>query len=72
LPVRSGELRESLARCNAFQGDLRSYKLLFPPAKPAFRDYVRHVASAARRLPPSFLPKSKDDAAPAVSYNPPL
>jgi hypothetical protein len=29
------QLRESLARCNAFQEDLRSYKLLFPPAKPA-------------------------------------
>ena len=29
------QLRESLARCNAFQQDLRSYKLLFPPAKPA-------------------------------------
>jgi hypothetical protein len=27
------QLRESLARCNAFQEDLRSYKLLFPPAK---------------------------------------
>ena len=23
-----------LARCNAFQEDLRNYKLLFPPAKP--------------------------------------
>jgi Fic family protein len=29
------QLRESLARCNAFQEDLRSYKLLFPPAKLA-------------------------------------
>jgi hypothetical protein len=29
------ELRESLARCNAFQEDLRSYKLLSPPAKQA-------------------------------------
>jgi Fic/DOC family protein len=29
------QLRESLARCNAFQEDLRSYKLLFPPAKRA-------------------------------------
>jgi hypothetical protein len=29
------QLRESLARCNAFQEDLRNYKLLFPPAKPA-------------------------------------
>jgi hypothetical protein len=29
------QLREALARCNAFQEDLRSYKLLFPPAKPA-------------------------------------
>jgi hypothetical protein len=28
------QLRESLTRCNAFQEDLRSYKLLFPPAKP--------------------------------------
>jgi hypothetical protein len=28
-------LRESLARSNAFQEDLRSYKLLFPPAKLA-------------------------------------
>jgi Fic/DOC family len=28
-------LRESFARSNAFQEDLRSYKLLFPPAKPA-------------------------------------
>jgi hypothetical protein len=28
-------LRESLSRCNAFQEDLRSYKLIFPPAKPA-------------------------------------
>jgi hypothetical protein len=28
------QLRESLARCNAFQEDLRSYKLLFPPTKP--------------------------------------
>jgi hypothetical protein len=27
------QLRASLARCNAFQEDLRSYKLLFPPAK---------------------------------------
>ncbi len=27
------KLRESLAQCNAFQEDLRSYKLLFPPAK---------------------------------------
>jgi len=27
-------LRESLARCNAFQEDLRSFKLLFPPSKP--------------------------------------
>jgi hypothetical protein len=26
------QLRESLARCNAFQEDLRNYKLLFPPA----------------------------------------
>src|ERR1700730_1939515 len=29
------QLHESLARSNAFQEDLRSYKLLFPPAKPA-------------------------------------
>jgi hypothetical protein len=29
------QLRESLARCNAFQEDLRTYKLLFPPAKRA-------------------------------------
>jgi fido (protein-threonine AMPylation protein) len=29
------KLRESLARCNAFQEDLRSYKLLFPLAKLA-------------------------------------
>jgi hypothetical protein len=29
------QLRESLVRCNAFQEDLRSYKLLFPPAKRA-------------------------------------
>jgi len=29
------QLRESLARCNAFKEDLRSYKLLFPPAKLA-------------------------------------
>ena len=29
------QLRKSLARCNAFQEDLRSYKLLFPPAKLA-------------------------------------
>jgi hypothetical protein len=29
------QLRESLARSNAFQEDLRSYKLLFPPARPA-------------------------------------
>ena len=29
------QLRESLARCNAFQEDLRSYKLLFPTAKLA-------------------------------------
>jgi hypothetical protein len=29
------QLRESLALCNAFQEDLRNYKLLFPPAKPA-------------------------------------
>jgi hypothetical protein len=28
-------LRESLAVCNAFQEDLRNYKLLFPPPKPA-------------------------------------
>jgi hypothetical protein len=28
------QLRESLARCNAFQEDLRSYKLLFPPKRP--------------------------------------
>ena len=28
------QLRESLARCNAFQEDLRSYKLLFPTARP--------------------------------------
>ncbi len=28
------QLRESLARSNAFQEDLRNYKLLFPPAKP--------------------------------------
>jgi hypothetical protein len=27
------QMRESLARCNAFQEDLRSYQLLFPPAK---------------------------------------
>jgi Fic family protein len=27
------QLRESLARCNAFQEDLRTYKLLFPPAR---------------------------------------
>jgi hypothetical protein len=26
------QLREAFARCNAFQEDLRSYKLLFPPA----------------------------------------
>ncbi|MEA3175517.1 MAG: hypothetical protein QOF42_2928 [Gammaproteobacteria bacterium] len=26
------QLRESLARCSAFQEDLRSYKLLFPTA----------------------------------------
>ena len=32
-PKRLNQLRESLARCNAFQEDLRSYKLLFPPAK---------------------------------------
>jgi len=31
------QLRESLARSNAFQEDLRSYKLLFPPAKRASR-----------------------------------
>jgi hypothetical protein len=31
------QLRESLARCNAFQEDLRSYKLLFPPAKAVWR-----------------------------------
>ncbi|MEJ0008268.1 MAG: hypothetical protein WDM77_18380 [Steroidobacteraceae bacterium] len=32
-----GEKRSlgSLALCNAFQEDLRSYKLPFPPAKPA-------------------------------------
>jgi hypothetical protein len=29
------QLRESLARCNAFQENLRNYKLLFPRAKPA-------------------------------------
>jgi len=29
------QLRESLGRCNAFKEDLRSYKLLFPPAKLA-------------------------------------
>ncbi len=29
------QLRESLARCNAFQEDIRSYKLLFPPTRPA-------------------------------------
>jgi hypothetical protein len=29
------QLRESLARCKAFQEDLRTYKLLFPPAKLA-------------------------------------
>jgi hypothetical protein len=29
------QLRESLALCNAFQEDLRNYKLLFPPPKPA-------------------------------------
>jgi hypothetical protein len=29
------QLRESLARGNAFQEDLRTYKLLFPPAKLA-------------------------------------
>jgi hypothetical protein len=29
------QLRESLARCNAFQEDLRSYKLLFPHTKRA-------------------------------------
>jgi hypothetical protein len=29
------QLRASLARCNAFQEDLRNFKLLFPPAKPA-------------------------------------
>ena len=33
--VPRAQLRESLARCNAFQEDLRSYKLLFPAAKPA-------------------------------------
>ena len=33
LPL--AQLRESLARCNAFQEDLRSYKLLLPPAKLA-------------------------------------
>ena len=27
------QLRESLSRCNAFQEDLHSYKLLFPTAK---------------------------------------
>jgi hypothetical protein len=35
LFVAAAQLRESLARSNAFQEDLRSYKLLFPPAKPA-------------------------------------
>ena len=29
------QLRAALARCNAFQEDLRNYKLLFPPAKPS-------------------------------------
>lgn len=29
------QLRGSLAHCNAFQEDLRSYKLLFPPARVA-------------------------------------
>jgi hypothetical protein len=29
--IPRAQLRESLARCNAFQEDLRSYKLLFPP-----------------------------------------
>jgi len=33
--VPRAQLRESLARCNAFQEDLRSYKLLFPAAKAA-------------------------------------
>jgi hypothetical protein len=33
------QLRESLARCNAFQEDLHSYKLLFPPAKPVLAQH---------------------------------
>ena len=34
--VPRAQLRESFALTNAFQEDLRSYKLLFPPAKRAY------------------------------------